>query len=60
MSIRIIKQPVFMSIDKIEHAVDGPEFRSVYLGKVKEIMKKAGTSPLYWCCSNNQNKGYRR
>jgi hypothetical protein len=49
-----------LSIATRQGVVDGPEFRSVYLGKVKEIMKKAGTSPLYWCCSNNQNKGYRR
>jgi hypothetical protein len=40
--------------------VDEPIFRSVYFGKVKEIMEKAGTSPLYWCCNNNQNKGKRR
>jgi hypothetical protein len=40
--------------------VDEPIFRSIYFGKVKEIMEKAGTSPLYWCCNNNQNKGKRR
>jgi len=40
--------------------VDVPKFRSDYLVKVKKVMEKAGTSPLYWCCTNNQNKGNRR